>query len=131
MEEDLVARMLANTALTDLVSTRINWLNRPQEEGLPAVTLQVISGGRDYHMKGATGLRSPRIQVDCWGSSYLEAKAVSRALVGAIEPPDVQGATRFIASFLENETDFPPEDLAGGVTAYRVSMDWILWNSPN
>jgi hypothetical protein len=130
MEEDLVARLLANTSLAALVGNRIVWIERPQGQALPSVTLQVISAGRDYHMKGASGLAGTRVQIDCWGASYASAKAVSRALIAAIEPSAQHGNTRFSAAFLESGTDFPPEDIAGGTRVYRVKMDWIIWNSP-
>ena len=130
MEEDLVARLLANTALAGLVGTRITWIDRPQGDALPSVTLQIVTSGRSYNFKGPNGLCGTRVQVDCWGASYASAKAVSRAVIAAIEPPATQGITVFGASFLDNAPDFPPEDLAGGVTAYRVKMDWIIWHRP-
>jgi hypothetical protein len=130
MEEDLVARLLGDDDLSALVADRINWIERPQAGSLPSITLQVITSGRSYHMKGADGTAGTRVQADCWGRSYLEAKKVSRALTAAMEQAGVQGSTRFSAAFLDNASDFPPEDLPGGTKAYRVNMDWIVWNSP-
>lgn len=130
MEEDLVARLLADAGLAGLVGERIYWLDRPQADALPSITLQVISPGRAYTYGGASGTAGSRVQFDVWGRSYLEAKQVSRALIAAVEPPALEGDTRFGPAFLENGPDFPPEDLPGGTKVYRVSMDFIIWNSP-
>jgi hypothetical protein len=130
MEEDLVARLLANAGLSALVGVQINWLDRPQAGALPAVTLQMISPGRDYTYAGALNTAATRVQGDSWGRSYLEAKQVSRALVAAIEPAGLQGGTRFGASFVDSGSDFPPEDMPGGTKVYRVTTDFIIWNSP-
>ena len=126
MEEDLRARLLANTPLAAIVGARIAWIDRPKV--LPAITLQLIGSGREYTYQGPTGFSGARVQVDCWGASYGSAKAVARATFSAIEPPLLQGGTRFAQSFLQGDPDFPPEDLPGGVTAYRVNMDFIVWH---
>lgn len=125
MEDDLRARLKAA-----LPGTRIEWIDRPQKQSLPSITLQVISPGRDYHMKGATGLAGSRVQADCWGETYVSAKTVSRALIAAIEPPATHGGTRFSATFLDGSRDLPPEDIDGGTKVYRVTMDFIIWNAP-
>lgn len=130
MEEDLIARLLADSGLAALVANEINWIDRPQGDALPSVTLQIITSGRSYNFKGVNGLAGTRVQMDCWGGTYAAAKAVSRAVTTAIEPPVTHGGTVFGASFLDNAPDFPPEDLAGGVTAFRVKMDWIIWHRP-
>ena len=130
MEEDLVARLLAAAGLSALVGNRINWLDRPQADALPSVTLQDISAGRSYTYSGASGTTSPRIQIDSWGASYASAKAVSRAVIAALEPSATVGGTRFSASFLDGGGGASSEDVDGGTKIYRVSQDWIIWNNP-
>lgn len=127
MEEALIARLLATTGVTALVSTRIYWVERPQAKALPSITLQVISPGRSYTFGGADGTADPRVQVDCWGRSYSEAKAVSRAVIDALEPPASQDGIEFHKGFLDAASDEPVEDLPGGGKVYRVSMDFFLW----
>lgn len=55
---------------------------------------------------------------------------VARAVVAALEPPAVQGSTRFGAGFLQGGPDFPPEEIPGGGFAYRVNMDFFITFSP-
>lgn len=130
MEEDLRARLLEDAGLTALVSDRIAWLDRPQGDALPALILQLITSGRSYTFKGATRLAGDRVQFDCWGRSYLEARALACSVIAAVEPEATQGGTRFSRSFLGSDRSFEPETLPGGIKVFRVSMDFIVWHSP-
>lgn len=130
MEEALVARLLAAASVTALVGARVTWGERPQREGLPALTLSVVSPGRGYTHGGADSLGNPRVQADAWGRSYLEAKSLARATRDAMEPAATQGSVRFGPSQLDAERDLGPEDVGGGMKVFRVSLDFILWVSP-
>lgn len=130
MEEALRARLLASSGVSALVSTNIVWIERPQGSALPAITLQRITSGREYTYGGASGTSNPIVQVDCWGRSYGEAKAVSRAVISALEPAITQGGVRFGPSFVDSNRDMPSEELPGGVKVFRVSLDFRIWNSP-
>lgn len=130
MEEALRARLRAGPALAALVGSQVDWIDRPQAATLPAVTLQVISPGREYTYDGASGTSNPRVQADCWGRTYLEAKTVARALIAIVEQRATVGGVRFAPSFIDAARDMPPEELPGGVDAFRVSIDIIVWNSP-
>lgn len=129
MEEALVARLLAASAISAIVGGRVNWGERPQKEGLPAITLSVISPGRNYTHGGADDLASPRVQIDCWARTYLSAKSLARAVRDTLEPPATQGAIKFSASFLDGERDLGPEDVGGGAKVFRISLDFIVWFS--
>lgn len=81
-QEALRTRLLADGTLSALVSTRIDWVERPQGKALPAVTLQSISDGREQHLKGFEGLQPARVQYDVWGDTYASVRAVVDALIG-------------------------------------------------
>lgn len=126
MEESLLARLRANAGLLALVSDRIDWIERPQGDALPGVTLQVIDPGRHYTLDGY-GLNGTRVQIDSWGSIYDDAKLVARAVLEAIEPAATQGAIEFSRSFLDGGRDHKPVDLPGGGKVFGVSQDFIIW----
>jgi len=84
MEEELRALLKADAATAALVGSRIDWGVRPQGKPLPAVVMNVISDAEDYHMNGPNGLFQGRVQVDCYGLTYVAAKAVSRAVRTAL-----------------------------------------------
>lgn len=127
MEEALVARLLASAGVSALVGTRIHWIDRPQAEALPAVTLQLVSASRSYTFQGPCGLSGSRVQFDSWGRTYAEAKTLARAIRDEMEPPATQDDIEFSASFLDSEQDMPTEDIAGGVKVHRVSQDFFVW----
>lgn len=130
MEEALADRLLADAGLASLVGDRINWIERPQSGALPAITLQLILPGREYTYAGASRTSNPRVQADCWGRSYGEAKAVARAFIAAVERRGERGGVKFQPSFIDAARDMPTEELPGGTKVYRVTIDAIVWNSP-
>jgi hypothetical protein len=90
---------------------------------LPYVVINVIAGGRDYTMQRATGKRDNRVQVDCYGRTYEEAKASARQvekILSGRRGGIIQGA------FLDNERDLS-EASAGEVgRPFRISLDFIV-----
>ena len=85
MEEQLRAILLASSGVTALATARrINWNRHPQSAGLPGVVLNVISDAQGLHLKGRDGLFQGRVQADCYASTPEGAKALSRAVRGAL-----------------------------------------------
>lgn len=126
MEEALLARLRANVALAALVGDRVDWIERPQGDALPGVTLQGITPGRNYTQEG-TGLTGTRVQTDSWGATFLSAKRVARAVLAAVEPAATQGSIEFSRSFLDGGSDRDPVDIAGGGKVFGVRQDFIVW----
>lgn len=130
MEADLRTRLLAASAVTLIVTTRVSWATRPQSTRLPAITLLLISPGRKYNHAGADNLKESRVQVDCWATSHLQASQLADAVIATLEPEATVGTTIFSESLLDAGRDFDPESLDGGVTAYRRSLDFMVWWTP-
>ena len=124
MEAALIAKLLATTAITNLVSTRINWSRRPQGSALPAIVLHRIDGTPDVHHGGASGLVSSRVQVDCWAESYGSAKAIARAVEAAITAQTfTQGAIRFDVILIDAERDDTSDETT---PLFRTSLDLMV-----
>ena len=130
MEEALTARLLAAAPLTALVGSRINWGERPKKEPLSAITMLIVSPGRNYVHAGADPTGSPRVQFDCYAATFAQAKAIARALRDILETPAVQDGIAFSKSIHEAERGPLIEDTGGGLKVYRVSMDFFVWFSP-
>lgn len=130
MEEALVAFLLADAALAGLVATRITWQSRPQGEALPAVTLQRVSGARDYHMQGPSGLVQSRVQVDCWGATYASALAVSRAVRSLLSGIRTEtGGIELQGAFIDGERHDFEKDGNAAQAFHRVMIDFQVWHS--
>lgn len=118
MKTALRARLL--TALSATVGTRVDWGLRPQGKGLPAVTLNVISDPRDYHMGGADRTQQYRVQVDCYGATYAAANTVRDAVITCLEA----AAGDFQASFVMDQRDYSERLDAGEV--HQASADFKI-----
>jgi hypothetical protein len=117
LEESIFAHLSTSTALTAMVSTRIYPAMLPENCELPALSYQRISNTPQNTMSGHSGLDNPRIQIDCWATSYGDAKAIgdkTRKAMGA--------ATTFRALQLSDQDIIEPE-----LEIYRVSMDFSCW----
>lgn len=96
MEEDLRAHLAADTALTALVSARIQWAVRDAVS--PSVALHLIAAPPDWTLQGPSGLVQARVQIDAWAESFLGAKAVGDAVAAALpQIGEVVGSTKFLS----------------------------------
>lgn len=96
MEEDLRAYLAAAVPLTTLIADRIQWDVR--DELSPSVALHLISAPTDRHLTGETNLVLALVQADCWGETFLGAKAVGKALKAALPPRGlIVGSTKFLS----------------------------------
>lgn len=122
MEEDLRNALLADAGLQAIIAGRLNWGKRTGT--LPEIGLSVISTVPFYTFSGRGGLTPHRVQVDCWGLRYGDAKRVARAVI-----PVVEGLSRptFDSCFVEAERDGLDTDEAGQ-PVHRTSLDIRIWH---
>lgn len=117
MEEALTA-LLASVA-----DGRRYWVRAPQSAARPYVVLNRIDGIRDYHMQGASGYISSRVQIDCYADTYTAAKSTARAVINTLSGysgGDIQ------AIFVDGERDLPAADAGDVTNLFRTSIDIIV-----
>jgi hypothetical protein len=68
--------------VTSLVSGRIWTFRFPQSPTLPAVLVQQISDVQDPHLRGTTGMKWARIQIDVIAATVAVAREVDQAVMG-------------------------------------------------
>lgn len=85
LEEGLYTHLMNQSAVTDLISTRLYPLIVPQDADLPAVAYQRITGAPAHSHEGPSGLARARIQLTIVAASYSEAKAVAEAVRQALD----------------------------------------------
>lgn len=86
MEEDLRTFLVADAGVAAALGARLVWGARPQDEDLPCAVLFRITGSRDYHMAGGSGLIESIVQIDVWAATWLAAKQAARAVAEALKP---------------------------------------------
>ncbi len=128
MEAAITSLLTSNAGVTALVGSRVQWALRPDARALPALSLHRIGGERDRTMSGRTGLVSSSLQIDCWGRTYAEAKALSRAVILALpHAQTVVGGVVLQGIFPDREADsFEGND---PTPLFRTRLDFSVWHS--
>lgn len=129
MEEDLRALLLSNPGVAATVGQRVTWTKRPQGSPLPAIVLHLIDSVPTYTLDGDTGHRNSRVQVDCYGEMYADAKGTARAVSSALSGfKGTVGGTNFQGVFQESSRDLSE---AGAIEQLpRLSLDFIAYHHP-
>jgi len=129
MEEALIDWLLDDSAITTIAGQLVNWNVTPQGGGKPSIVLSRITGIRDYHMQGPSGLVRSLVQIDCWAGTFTAALTLGRAVIARLSGVgggDVAGFQ--LVSLINERHGFEP----GAETAerfHRVSLDFELWHS--
>ena len=118
VEEAVLDQLLATSAVTALVGTRIYQLVLPEHPTLPAIRVQLVDEPENYHLRGNDRLTFARVQVDSYarkvsgGDPYLSAVTIADAVNAALtvygwsvgSPPRVANAFRILRrSMFESE----------------------------
>jgi len=128
IEQALMTFLLAQTGITDLVGTRIHFVQAPQDTETPYLVFQKISGVREHSHDGASGLANPRFQFSAFAETYSAAKGVIAALQTALDgytgTMGGVGGVYVGAALYEDENDLGREDSG----LFGVSADYFFWH---
>lgn len=80
IEEALRSFLIADTPVAEVVAERVHVNRQPQGGRQPSIVLKRISTVDGTHLKGVTGLKDVRIQIDC----RAETAAAAIALAGLV-----------------------------------------------
>lgn len=129
-EAAVYARLTGHAGVSALAATRVYPKRLPQNPTLPALTYQKVSARHVSSMEGSSNLQGALVQVDAYGRTYAEAKALVRQVQLALEGfrgtaggVNVQGVL-FVTD--QDMTDDQDANLVG--EQHRVSMDFRVWH---
>jgi hypothetical protein len=117
LEESICTQLLASTAITAIVSTRIYPIFLPQNAPYPAQTYQRITTTPVNSITGYSYEENARIQIDSWATSYSAAKNLGRATLKAMN-----AATSYKAVLEMEMDDYEPQR-----KVYRIMQDYSCW----
>src|SRR6478609_8114983 len=120
----LRARLLADAPVA-AITTRIYWGQVPQGTVLPYIRLNTISDPLDDHLKGYTDRQRPRVQADCFASTYAVARDLARKVIVALDQPATAGGVAFNRIKAEGPRDLG-EDVGGVGFVHRASVDLLV-----
>lgn len=125
MEEALIAKLLATTAVTTIAGTRIRPTLRTQGEAVPGVVVTTVAGGDIYHHGGKSVIDDALVQIDCWATAMLTAKQLARAIKTALSGKNfIQGGVTFNRVLLENERDSAEGE---NPRLFRTMLEFRVW----
>jgi hypothetical protein len=128
MEEALRTFLLAQSGVSSLIAERAYWNMRPQAASLPALVLQVIDRTPAYSMDGNSALAETRVQADCYGLTYSQAKTLARAVRTPLDGKRfTQSSIRFEA-FRLDERDLSEAGTTEAERVHRISLDFQIWH---
>lgn len=116
IEQSIYSHLSTFAQLNSMISIRIYPMMMPQDPILPAVTYQRIGNSPINTVSGAAGLDNPRIQFDCWATTYESVKALGDTVRKAL-------AVAPFAALQMSDGDMYDYD----TEIYRVSMDFSCW----
>ncbi len=90
-------------------------------DGFPSFACFAISGAGSHTLAGADGLFRGRVQVDCFGTSYGQAKVASRAVIAAVDGHIGNG---FLGIWHQSTRDGRESADTGAI--FRVSLDFTV-----
>ena len=133
IEKALVNLLSSDASVNAKVGGRIYPVFVPNDQSLPAITYQEVSGVRDNVMAGASGLVQARFQINCWTKTYREARELADLVRTALSPdndsyPKTVEGTNIQGIMLLNENDVPTihgdnEELSG----HGKMLDFSVW----
>lgn len=122
-----IAKLLADSAVTAYVGARVYPKRRPQATPLPCLVCHGVSGAPIYTSDGESGLFSRRAQIDCWATTYTEAKRIADVVKTSLSGyVGTSAGIDFRSCLLETEQDF---DEGGGNAPqyeFRVNLDFMV-----
>jgi len=130
-------KLIGNTSIAALVSTRVGPWKASQSWKRPYITLLEVSVNPAHYMSGAFGKRQLRIQVDVWSDTYDECESLSELCRLELDStPNSEvitiGANTFSFDmlFLDSQRELGEAPPSGGeASIYRKQQDYIAWHS--
>ena len=120
MEEQFRAALMAGVSA---LTTRVGWGEVPQGSAMPYVVLWGIGDAAAATLDGPEGMSQGRVQVDCYGLTYGQAKQLARAVRAAMDGFRGNGLK---GVFLAGTRDTREGGSNEAIRPFRVSLDFIV-----
>lgn len=120
--------LMKRPKVTHLVGDRIYRARRPQASAETAITIQLLSGGEDYHVGGQEPQNDPLVAVDCWANEDAMLADKHDDLVEAVRnavsgwPGGLWGDVYVYACTIEDRRELPVAPVAGDSWTYRERL---------
>jgi hypothetical protein len=129
LREAVYSRLLASTAITNLVGTRIYFGALPQSISLddgPALSYTVVTRAYGHVLQGADGTSQGRVQISSYAFTQKMADRIAQAVRDCWDGfRGFIGGLEVTACVLDNETDLPtPPAASTDQWLYMIASDY-------
>jgi hypothetical protein len=138
IETGLFQLIQTNVGIADLVDMSagdgLYWILAPKSKqksvNIPFIVLSWVATSDTIAMAGDAGFRNALLQIDCYGSTYYESKAVADAVRALLKSyhgtlPDTDST--IVAGVLQTKDwDMPYEEGSVGFV-YRALQEYRVW----
>lgn len=128
-EEALAKRLMDDAAIGALVGTRVEWEEREQSGGIPAILLELISDPRPVDLDGFLGLRETRVTITCFAANVKVARDLREMVIAVLAPPALVLDVQFGRSFFDLVR--AGVQRGGVATVHKGMIDALIWHSPS
>lgn len=116
------------TTVSAIVSDRVGPAPISQDDDVPAITVEAISGPREYDASGALGFVGGRFQITSWDDTDADAYTLATAVRKVMDTTGTWDGTVVRGVFLDDEGEMPaPAEGFEGLARYGVRQDYIIW----
>lgn len=102
---------------------RVFWTIAPQKAVRPYIRMQTVSDPRPQHMNGYDAARVTRVQVDVFGATYAETRALAETIIASVAQPATVGGIAFGRTKAEGPRDLGEDTDTGFV--HRAQLDLL------
>lgn len=127
LEEALLNYLQSRPAIQGATQGRVYAIEMPQRCAMPAITFADVSTVPVNSVDGASTLRGSRIQVECWGNGYEQAKQLARSVREALDGFVGEWSGLGVAVEFLGQRD--SRWRKGKLALYRVTAEFRVWHS--
>ena len=125
MIESAIHYILVNDATVKAITTRCYPVIIPQNPTCPLILFTKITGHRDHHLSGPSGVAHPRFQIEAWAETYAGAKELADAIREALDGySGTAKSTAIHSCLIDSERDVYESE----IEVYRVIQDYFFWH---
>lgn len=124
-------RLLATSAVTALVSTRVYLMRLPDPVTFPAIRVQLVDDPQMKHLRGPLGITGARVQVDVYDEEtatdpYGSVNEISQAVEAALVFAPFSAGTVYVQS--AERIDRRALREAEELELVRMMQDFRVWS---
>lgn len=115
----IVALLVADTAVSTLVSNRIYPVRMPINATYPAISIHEISGNEDH----VTGHKHNRYQVSCWSKTFDQVQSMKTAVIDCLQRyKGIASGNNIKQISFEGSMDLYEEE----TSLYHIPLDFMV-----